>query len=345
MSAEIESLVIDGSSRRSGSGVSPMLVAVAVIALLAALFAHWRMGRALESLDLAQARITELQGTRAVLGAQQSELATRLESELAELRAQVAALRELPSQVDELSRSQAELRARTDTPQRAWVRAEALYLLDLAGRRLDLEGDAATALVALETADARLATLKDPALSPVRSQLAREIEALRAAPVPDVPAVLLRLGAAEARTKTLPVLGTPVSKGQRAELEPGTSGPFDRAWRRISTALHDLLSLRRVEPMNARLVTQEEEALRRQHLQLLYLAARVAAMQGNDAAYQQALRSAASWIEQGFDPRSPSVTAAQSEIGDLLRISVETTRPAIGTAAEMLRRATQTSGS
>ena len=88
-------------------------------------------------------------------------------------------------------------------------------------------------------------------------------------------------------------------------------GPFERAWLRISTATRDLLSLRRVEPMNARLVTQEEEALRRQHLELLLVAARIAAMQGNGAAYSQEHKSAIEWIDQCFDARSQAVRAAR----------------------------------
>ena len=44
------------------------------------------------------------------------------------------------------------------------MRAEALYLLELAERRLKLEGDVNTAIVAMESADARLATINDPAV-------------------------------------------------------------------------------------------------------------------------------------------------------------------------------------
>ena len=42
--------------------------------------------------------------------------------------------------------------------------------------------------------------------------------------------------------------------------------------------------------MTTRLVTQEEQSLRRQHLELLLAAARIAAMQNNAAAYTQALQ-------------------------------------------------------
>ena len=336
MSAEIESLVTDDAARRAGRGTSPMLVALAVIALLVAAYAHVQTGRLADDLELAQARLAELQGTRVQLASQQSALANQLQASLATLRAEVQTLRELPAQVDELSRSQAELRARTDAPQRAWVRAEALYLLELASRRLDLEADVRTAIVAMEAADARLATLKDPALGDVRTQLAKELALLRAAPLPDLPAVLLRVGAVEARVAMLPVTGIPISEGRLAPAPH--QGPLARAWRRISTALHDLFSLRRVDQVTARLVTQEEESLRRQHLELLLTAARIAAMQSDSAAYTQALRSAGQWLEQYFDAGSPAVAAAHQEIDALLKMSVQAQHPTIGTAAQLLRR-------
>jgi hypothetical protein len=43
-------------------------------------------------------------------------------------------LREIPAQLDEVGRTVEELRAHTESPERAWVRAEALYLLELATR-------------------------------------------------------------------------------------------------------------------------------------------------------------------------------------------------------------------
>jgi hypothetical protein len=82
MSAEIESLVTDAAARRTGSGTSPMLVALAVLALVTAAHAQWRIGRMSDSLETAQAQIIELRGLRAVLATQQSEAAARLETSL-----------------------------------------------------------------------------------------------------------------------------------------------------------------------------------------------------------------------------------------------------------------------
>ena len=56
----------------------------------------------------------------------------------------------------------------------------------------------------------------------------KELAALRAAPLPDLPAVLLRVGAVEARVAMLPVTGIPISEGRRAAAT-ADEGPLARS--------------------------------------------------------------------------------------------------------------------
>jgi uroporphyrin-3 C-methyltransferase len=337
MSAEIESLSTDLKSRRQGQGVSPMLVALAVLGLLLAVYAHWRFGQFDERIDRLRGQVTELRAVNDQLDARLQTLAADLESSRSTWRSEVRGLREVPGQLDALSRSVEELRARTETPQRAWVRAEALYLMELAERRLRLERDVETAIVALESADARLATLNDPAVREVRAKLALELAALRAVPVPDIADVLARIGRLEDEVPGLPVIGMPASQARRDKPQAEAPGVFERAWRRVRQALRDVVSLRRIEPATARLVTQEEESLRRQHLELLLFGARVAAMQPDGAAYAQSLRAADAWLQQYFDTARPEVEAASRELAALELTIIEPPLPAIGDAGRLLQ--------
>lgn len=337
MSAEIESLSTDLKSRRQGQGVSPMLVALVVLGLLLAVYAHWRFGQFDERIDRLRRQVTELRALNDQLDTRLQTLADDLESSRSTWRSEVRGLREVPGQLDALSRSVEELRARTEAPQRAWVRAEALYLMELAERRLRLERDVETAIVALESADARLATLDDPAVREVRAKLALELTALRAVPVPDIADVLGRIGRLEDEVPTLPVIGMPASQARRDRPEAEAPGVFERAWRRVRQAMRDLVSLRRIEPATARLVTQEEESLRRQHLELLLFGARVAAMQPDGAAYAQSLRAADVWLQQYFDTSKPEVEAAAKELAALELTIIEPPLPAVGEAGRLLQ--------
>jgi uroporphyrin-III C-methyltransferase len=339
MSAEIESLSTDLNSRRPGRGVNPMLVALAVIGLLLAAYATWQVGRMQDRFDRLRTQVVELRAVRDRVEMRLQSLAADLESSRGAWRNELRGLREMPAQLDELGRSVEELRARTESPERAWVRAEALYLLELAKRRLELERDMPTAILAMESADARLAALNDPALSNVRTALDSEIAALRAVQRPDLPDVMARIGRLESGVPTLPMTGMPVSEVRRANVEPEDEGRLARAWQRLLTAAHDLVSLRTIEPATSRLVTQEEDSLRRQHLQLLLFSARIAAMQPDGAAYGQSLRAASAWIEQYFDTTKPAGGAALAEISALAAVNIDPALPPVGHAASLLQSA------
>ena len=340
MTNEIESLTTDMNARRTGSGLSPMLFAVGGLALLLAAYAHWRFGQFDERIDRLRGQVVELRATQDRLDVQIAAVGTQLQEANDQVRSQIRLLREVPTQLGELGQSVAELRARTDAPQRSWVRAEALYLLELGARRLRLEHDVPTAIAAFESADARLATVPDPAVAEVRTQLARELTALRAVDVPDISSVLARLAAIERSAANFRVLGLPVANARRLG-ETGTEEPgsaFDRATRRLRQAWRDLFSFRRIDPAHSRLVTREEESLRRQQFELQLFAARIAAMQQDRPGYAQALQSAAALLDRSFDARDETVSAARTELMQLAAIDVNPAAPEVGTAAQLLQR-------
>ena len=337
MTNEIESLTTDMNARRTGSGLSPMLFAVGGLALLLAAYAHWRFGQFDERIDRLRGQVVELRATQDRLGVQIGAVGTQLQEANDQVRSQIRLLREVPTQLGELGQSVAELRARTDAPQRSWVRAEALYLLELGARRLRLERDVPTAIAALESADARLATVPDPAVAEVRAQLARELTALRAVDVPDISSVLSRLAAVETAAADFRVLGMPVSDARRLD-ETDAESAFDRATRRLRQAWRDLFSFRRIDPAHSRLVTREEESLRRQQFELQLFAARIAAMQQDRPGYAQALQSATALLDRSFDARDETVSAARTELALLAAIDVDPAAPEIGTAAQLLQR-------
>jgi len=339
MSAEIESLSDDMNARRpGGSGTNPMLLALAVVGLLLAIYAHWRIGQFDNRIDRVRGQVIELRASQDRLSGQLTTLGTRMETAQRALRTELRGLHELPAQVAVLGRGVEELRARTEAPQRAWARAEAMYLLDLAERQLNLDHDVRTSIAAMEAADARLASFNDPATTEVRRLLALDLAALRAVPLPNLGVTLARIATLEDAVPTLDVLGVPVTGGSTAEPEPKPKGTFRRAMHRIGEALSSMVTLKRVDPSTSRLVTQQEQSLRRQHLELLLFAARVAAMQPDGVAYAQSLDAAATWLTQYFDTSSAGVAAALAEIEALRGVNVEPQQPKIGAAARQLQR-------
>ena len=337
MSKEIESLSNERGARRTGSGVSPMLVAFAVLALLLAAYAHFRFEQSNNRTDRIRERLGELRAEQERLNSQIEALNLRLEASNDLLQDELRSLGEMPKRVGELGRSVDELRARSEAPQRVWIRAEALYLLELAERRLRLEDDLETAIAAMESADARLATLGDAGIVKVRSILDQEISVLRSVRQPDLSGIYTRIAELERTAASLPVLGVPVAAATRTRPADVPEGPIDRAAQRFSQATKDLFSLRRVDPGTARIVTQEEEALRRQHLGLLLFSARVAVMQQDAEAFRSAALAAETWLAEFFDTSDPQVVAAGEELAALALINIDPSLPPVGDAMRALQ--------
>lgn len=338
MSAEIESISAERGPRQvPGPSSQPWVAALAALALLLVILGHFRLAQFGERDDRLRTQLAELRAAQTRVERQVNTLANRISGSEAALQQELATLRNLPATIGEFGRNLDEVRARTETPQRAWVGAEAGYLLDLAQRRLVLERDFDTAIAAMSAAEARLATLGDPAIIEVRRELAREIAALRAVQMPDYAALLARLDRLDASVASLPVQGMPADRARAQRSDPNAE-PGGAA-ERVAAATRELFSLRRVDPGRARPITSEAESLRRQHLQLLLLAARVAAMQRDEVAYTSALASAQAWLLENFVADSAPVEAAQQELRSLAEIRLDPPRPAgVGNAARLLQR-------
>lgn len=317
---------------------SRLTTALAVLALATAGYALLRLDAMRNRLDAVNDTARALEADRSVLRAEVRALATRERQARRELDRRLDEQNDVPKQMQELASSVEELRGRAEGPERAWSRAEALFLLELAQRRLALDRDAETAIVALESADTRLASLRDQSFAPVRQQIARELQALRAVRQPDTTGILARLASAEERVNHLPVKG--IVAVERKSLDRSTlpEAMLPRAWAIARNALSNLVEVRKVDDRAGSVVTAEEALLRRQHLQLLLFSARTALARHDSATYRSALANARRWLGEFFDLSSPAGQALLAEVQALEPIDVDPPLPDLSGSARALRR-------
>ena len=147
---------------------SRLTTAIAVLALATASYSLWRLDATRDRLDDVNDLARTLAADRNALQGELRALAQRETQGQRELVARLNAFNALPKQVQDLSTAVEDLHGRTEGPQRAWSRAEALFLIEIAQRSLVLDRDVATAIAALESADSRLASVRDPALTSAR---------------------------------------------------------------------------------------------------------------------------------------------------------------------------------
>ena len=98
-----------------------------------------------------------------------------------------------------------------------WILTEVEYLIRLAGSKIWLESDLATAVALLEAADQRLLVLSDPSLNPLRSALLEDINSLESLPKRDPDGLILALANLESRTDQLMLAGLSLSISERKD--------------------------------------------------------------------------------------------------------------------------------
>lgn len=328
----------ESSRSRGAHTYSRLTTAIAVLALATAGYAVFRLDSMRDKLDAANTAALVANADRELLRAELKSQASRERQARRDLARRLDELKHAPQQLQELALSVEELRGRAEGPERAWSRAEALFLLELAQRRLTLDRDVETAIVALESADLRLASLRDQAFATVRQEIAKELQALRAVQLPDTTGILSRLISAEERAGEAPVKGILVTERNAFDRSSLPEGMFARARGMVTQMLSNLIVVRKVDNLAGSVITAEEALLRRQHLQLLLFAARNAVARHDEGAYRSALAGARRSLGDFFDLSKPATRSLLTEVQALEPIDVDPTLPTVSASVTALRR-------
>ena len=206
-------------------------------------------------------------------------------------------------------------------------------LVLLATNDLQLTRQPATALAALELADARLAASGEVRWAPLRRALARDIERLRAVPAVDIVGNALKLDQLISGADLWPLANAPVPpplpvsaapRPAAKKAEPASTPPAEPppgAWQRLRAWLAeefgDLLRINEVATPEALLLNAEQGRLVRGQLKLRLLGARVALLARSDRLYQSDIDSAQTLLALYFDGRHAGVGTAAATLRQL----------------------------
>ncbi|MDZ7661444.1 uroporphyrinogen-III C-methyltransferase [Thiohalophilus sp.] len=200
-----------------------------------------------------------------------------------------------------------------------WLLTEAEYLLKLANHRLLLERDVETAIVALQSADARLREMADPGLLTIRKRIAADINDLRSIAQPDLAGLSFNLSSLAGDITRLP-LATPDPQSKTRQGEQPTADKVDN-WRELPAAIwRDIKSLVVIrhhdEPIQP-LLAPEQRFFLTQNLQLQLEQARLALLNGQTRVYQERLQQARQWLETYFDTEHNATRQAIEQLREL----------------------------
>ncbi|HNG17477.1 uroporphyrinogen-III C-methyltransferase, partial [Accumulibacter sp.] len=252
-----------------------------------------------ESRALAKQAQEQLAGVLGRLGA--------LEGRIADSQSQQALLESL---YQDLARSREE-----------WVLAEVEQGVTLAAQQLQLAGNVQGAVLALQTADARLAASSRPQFIALRKVFTRDLERLRALPQVDVAGMNLRLENVINAIDGLPlavdgrprVKEEPVTPAAESTDEPASAVSL-AFWRRLAgefwSELRSLVRIQRFDRAEPALLAPGQDFFLRENLKLRLLNARLALLARDQWTFRNELRHAQAWLERYFDPHSAALPTA-----------------------------------
>lgn len=216
--------------------------------------------------------------------------------------------------------------------------AEIEQVLAIAAQQLQLTGNVRAALLALQSAEQRLAGAERPQVLAVRRALARDIERLTALPALDTEGISRQIGELLAAVDTLPLafegrVDVPPAELPRDEPQGAVARFAAGLWQELK----QLVVVRRVDAPEPPLLAPTQAYFLRGNLRLRLLDARLALLARNRPAYQQDLRAAQQWLQRYYDARASGTQAALAQVKQLLAAPVSFEPPSIAESLEAVR--------
>ena len=300
---------------------------------------QWARGT-YEAVSGQQELLARLARDLGALRAQADELAGRQTDLSAAVRRNGSEVAALGGRLDDSEQAVARL-SETVEGGRTRVQLAAIeQLLLMANDRLLLARDARSALQALDLADQRLGALSDPRLYKVREALTAERAAVAALALPDTAGIALSLADLIKRVPQLPLRGRVperfAAQGQDLYADPD-AGAIGRLWAAVKTALSNIFALRRTDGPKPRLLSQDEEALVVQILQLKLEGARLAALAMDGRTFSELAGGARRWLTEYYDETDAAVRVAAAELERLEKIELAPAPPDISRSLALLR--------
>lgn len=276
------------------------------------------------------------------LQAQGNRLAV-IEARLSEAQGQQAALEAL---YQDLSRSRDES-----------VLAEVEQAINIAQQQLQLAGNVQAALIALQSADGRLADLARPQLLPLRKSIGRDIEKLKALPMADTSSLGLTLENLIDRVDTLPLAfehsppkPTRSSRNKKTGSKPRIAAsapavPIQEPGL-ISVLLSDfwnefkqVIRVERLDRPDPALLSPSQAVFLRENLRLRLLSARLALLQRDGRVFRDDTLQAGVWMARYFDTADRDVAQRVADLKKMQTVRLSLELPNLNESLATLRNA------
>jgi len=275
-------------------------------------------------------------------------LARQAQNALAELQAKYGALETKVAETQSQALALEAMYQELSSSREERLLAEVEPAVSIAVQQLQFAGNVEAALLALQSAEARLVRASQPRLVALRRILTQDIERLKAAPAADVTGLSLKIESVVAVADSLPLAfeQRPVTSLEAIPTTESTKGatPADQGyWRRLLTDLwHELKQLARLERIDRGdpgLLAPTQSFFLRENMKLRLLNARLALLQRDGKTFRGEIYQTRELLERYFDTRAKSVQAADLTLRQLATADVSADLPRLIESLSVLRSA------
>ena len=243
-----------------------------------------------------------------------------------------------------------------------WALAEVEQSVTLAAQQLQLAGNVQGAVLALQTADARLAASSRPQFSSLRKVLSGDLERLRALPQIDLAAMSQRLESVITAIDTLPlaVAAQPQPSQDSAKVsadaaaqESSTEWPSVTSvefWQRLTSAelwrrlgrefwgeVKSLIRIQRMDGNEPAFVAPGQAFFLRENIKLRLLNARLALLGHDQVTFHDELKHAKTWMDRYFDAGNAALQTAQSNLEQLIATQIDIEMPTLNDSLSAIK--------
>jgi len=298
--------------------------------------------------------------TRSRLGDLQEELARRLATSDSVAQEGRTLARQAQENLRDLQGKVGALEARLAESQGQQLALEAMYqefsrsrderllveveqAVNIAAQQLQLAGNVQGALLALQSADARLASVERPQWLALRKAIAGDIEALKALPQVDAAGVTLKLETLIGRIDSLPLgfEARPRAEAATGKMDKGTkTSPAWLAslWSEFWSDFSQLVRIERMDRADPALLAPSNAVFLRENVKLRLMNARLALLSRDGNSFREDVRVAAQWLERYFDLKNSGVAAAREDLQALEKTPVGVDLPGLHASLAALLR-------
>lgn len=210
--------------------------------------------------------------------------------------------------------------------------------ITLGSQQLQLAGNVPVAILALQTADARLAHLDRPHYLPLRKAVSKDLERLNALPFADIPGISLHLEQVVVAVDKLPLAAYGRPAETRQESVPEEAQPWWlRTGRVVWQEIKGLIRIQRLDQDDVVLLAPGQDFFLRENLKLRLLNARLALLARDQLTYRNEIKAAHAWLVRHFLRDDKAVQSTLLALQQMLAAPVSIDLPDLSNSQAALR--------